>query len=67
VGGPDPHFDVWLGEAYRLAGRLDEAWTQAQRALEFSGAYQEGGNEAYALHLLWEVARHREPPEAEEA
>ncbi len=32
---------VWLGEAYLLASRLDEAYTQAQRALEFSQLHQE--------------------------
>jgi tetratricopeptide (TPR) repeat protein len=61
-GAPHPPFDVWLGEAYLRAGRLDEAWTQAQRALEFSRAHQERGNEAYALRLLGEVAAQRHPP-----
>jgi tetratricopeptide (TPR) repeat protein len=55
-------FVIWLGEAYLLAGRLDEASTQAQRALEFSRAHQERGNEAYALRLLGEVAAQRHPP-----
>jgi class 3 adenylate cyclase/tetratricopeptide (TPR) repeat protein len=58
---------IWLGEAYLLAGRLDEASTQAQRALEFSGAHQERGNEAYALRLLGEVAAQRHPPQGERA
>jgi class 3 adenylate cyclase/DNA-binding winged helix-turn-helix (wHTH) protein/tetratricopeptide (TPR) repeat protein len=58
---------VWLGEAYLLASRLDEADTQAQRALEFSRAHQERGHEAYALRLLGEIAVQREPPEAEQA
>jgi DNA-binding winged helix-turn-helix (wHTH) protein/class 3 adenylate cyclase/tetratricopeptide (TPR) repeat protein len=66
-GAPDPSFDVWLGEAYRLAGRLDEAWTQAQRALECSRAHQEGGNEAYALRLLGDIAAHRSPPDVDQA
>jgi tetratricopeptide (TPR) repeat protein len=47
---------VWLGEAYLLTGRLDEAHTQAQRALEFSRAHQERGHEAYALRLLGDIA-----------
>ena len=58
---------IWLGEAYLLAGRLDEASTQAQRALEFSHTHQEQGNEAYALHLLGEIAAHRAPREVERA
>jgi tetratricopeptide (TPR) repeat protein len=55
---------VWLSEAYLLASRLDEAYTQAQHALEFSRAHQERGYEAYALRLLGAVAARREPPEA---
>ena len=58
---------IWLGEAYRLAGRLDETSTQAQRALEFSRAHQERGNEADALRLLGEVAAQRHPPQGERA
>ena len=50
---------VWLGEAYLLAGRLDEASTQAQRALEFSRAHQERGHETYALRLLGAIAAQR--------
>ena len=58
---------VWLGEAYLRAGRLAEAGTQAQRALEFSRAHQERGHEAYALRLLGEVAAQRRPPEVAQA
>ena len=58
---------VWLSEAYLLAGRLDEVYTQAQRALAFARAHQERGHEAYALRLLGEIAAQREPPEAERA
>src|SRR2546429_5747556 len=58
---------VWLREAYLLAGRLDEAGTQAQRALEFSRAHQERGHAAYALWLLGEVAAQRQPPEVAQA
>src|SRR5438093_13599780 len=57
----------WLSEAYLLAGRLAEASTQAQRALEFSRAHQERGNEAYALRLLGEVASQCGPPDVEPA
>src|SRR2546430_2092637 len=58
---------IWLSEAYLLAGRLKEASTQAQRALEFSRAHQERGHAAYALRLLGEVAARRTPPEMEKA
>jgi tetratricopeptide (TPR) repeat protein len=58
---------AWLGEAYLLTGRLDEAYTQAQRALEFSRAHQERGHEAYALRLLGEVHARRDPSEVEAA
>src|SRR5262249_26780759 len=53
--------------AYLLASRLNEAGTQAQRALEFSRAHQERGHEAYALRLLGEVVVRRTPPEMEKA
>jgi tetratricopeptide (TPR) repeat protein len=58
---------VWLGEAYLLAGRLDEAYTQARHALEFSRAHQERGHEAYALQLLGEFYARQEPAEVEPA
>jgi tetratricopeptide (TPR) repeat protein len=58
---------VWLGEAYLLAGRLDEAYTQAQCALGFSRVHQEQGYEAYALRLLGEIAAQRTPTEATQA
>jgi tetratricopeptide (TPR) repeat protein len=58
---------VWLGEACLYAGRLAEACTQAQHALEFSRAHQERGHEAYALWLLGEVAVRRTPLEIEKA
>jgi tetratricopeptide (TPR) repeat protein len=58
---------IWLGEAYLLAGRLDEAYIQAQHAPEFSRAHQERCNEAYALRLLGEVAAQRHPQPDERA
>ena len=56
-----------VGAAYLCAGRLDEAGTQAQRALEFSRAHQERGHAAYALWLLGEVAAQHQPPEVTRA
>ena len=58
---------VWLGEAYLYAGQLNEAYTQAQRALEFSCAHQERGHEAYALRLLGEIHVYHGPPEGGQA
>jgi class 3 adenylate cyclase/DNA-binding winged helix-turn-helix (wHTH) protein/tetratricopeptide (TPR) repeat protein len=58
---------VWLGEAYLLAGRLEEASAQAQRALEFAQGHKERGHEAYALRLLGAIAAHRPPPDLEAA
>ncbi|HSX77814.1 MAG TPA: tetratricopeptide repeat protein [Candidatus Saccharimonadia bacterium] len=58
---------VWLGAAYLRAGRLAEAGTQAQRALEFSRAHQERGHAAYTLQLLGEIAAQRQPPEVAQA
>jgi class 3 adenylate cyclase/tetratricopeptide (TPR) repeat protein len=45
-----------VGEAQMLAGRLEEAYTLAERALALARAHQERGNEAYALRLLGEIA-----------
>jgi DNA-binding winged helix-turn-helix (wHTH) protein/tetratricopeptide (TPR) repeat protein len=56
-----------LGEAQMLAGRLEEAHTLAERTLTLARAHQERGHEAYALHLLGEIAAHRDPPHAEAA
>jgi tetratricopeptide (TPR) repeat protein len=58
---------VYLAAASLQAGRLDEAYTQAQRALEFSRAQKERGHEAYALRLLGEIHARHDPPEAEPA
>src|SRR5262249_35354596 len=54
-----------LGEAHLLAGRLEEAHALAEGALAHARAYQERGHEAYALHLLGDIAARHEPPEIE--
>ena len=56
-----------LGEAHMLAGHLEEAHALTDRALAHAREHQERGNQAYALHLLGEIAAHREPPESESA
>src|SRR5262245_26352754 len=56
-----------LGEAQMLASRLEEAQALAEQALALAREHQERGNEAYALHLLGDIAARREPPEGEPA
>jgi tetratricopeptide (TPR) repeat protein len=58
---------AYLGEAYLLAGRLEEAHRQAGDALQRSRDLKQRGYEAHALHLLGEIAMHREPAEVEPA
>jgi tetratricopeptide (TPR) repeat protein len=50
-----------------LAGRLDEAHALAERALALAHRHQEWGNEAYALHLLGEIAAQRVAPDVNTA
>src|SRR5262249_2247779 len=56
-----------LGEAQLLAGRLEEAYALAERALALACEHQERGHEAYALHLLGEMAAGRDLPERTQA
>jgi class 3 adenylate cyclase/tetratricopeptide (TPR) repeat protein len=58
---------TWLSEAYLLAGRLAEARTCAERALERSRERKERGNQAYALRLLGAIAAHPNPPDIDQA
>jgi tetratricopeptide (TPR) repeat protein len=58
---------IHLAEAYRLAGRFEEAETTAVEAL---GLTREGGirgSEAYALRVLAELAARASPPTLEAA
>ena len=50
-----------------MAGRLEEAHALVERTLTLAREPQERGHEAYALHLLGEIASHRDPPHAEQA
>ena len=50
-----------------LAGRPEEAYAHAERALAHAREYQERGHEAYALRLLGDIAARREPPDLEQA
>jgi tetratricopeptide (TPR) repeat protein len=56
-----------LGQAQVLAGRLEEAHSLAESALALTCEHQERDHQAYALHLLGEIAARREPPEHDQA
>src|SRR5262249_11559564 len=56
-----------LGEAQMWAGHLEEAQALAEQAQALAHKHQERGNQAYALHLLGEIAARHEPPEMEPA
>ena len=56
-----------LGEACMLADRLDDALAAAGRALTLARARGQRGYEAWALHLLGEIASHRVPRDVEPA
>jgi tetratricopeptide (TPR) repeat protein len=56
-----------LGEAQLLAGRLAEAHTLAERALELARVHKERGNQAYVLRLLGEIHARHDPPPVEQA
>jgi transcriptional regulator with AAA-type ATPase domain/tetratricopeptide (TPR) repeat protein len=58
---------IRLGEAYLRAGRLDDADAAARRALLMAREKRERGHEAYALHLLGEVATRRAPKDTSAA
>ena len=54
---------VVCGEAYLLAGCVEEAHRLAQRGLENARHRKRRGQEARALWLLGEIAMHRDPPD----
>jgi tetratricopeptide (TPR) repeat protein len=69
---------VWTGEIGAAVAPMPAPATaaavpppairQAQEPLAYTPAYlQERGNEAYALHLLGEIAAHRDPPDVDAA
>jgi class 3 adenylate cyclase/tetratricopeptide (TPR) repeat protein len=53
-----------LVEAQLRAGRLEETQALADQALALACERHERGHEAYALHLIGEIAVQREPPES---
>jgi len=58
---------AWLSEVCRLAGRDEEAWQHARRALDLARQPKEHADEALALYQLGTVHAHAAPPEAEPA
>ena len=61
------HRVVWLSEVCRLAGRGEEAWQHARRALDLAWQRKERGNEALALHQLGALHAHAAPPDVAQA
>ena len=55
---------AWLAEAYLLANRTDEATALATRARELAVERIERGHQAWAEHLLGEIAARREPSDS---
>jgi len=55
----------WLSEAYLRAGRIEEAASHAELALEFSRNYQERGREAWILRQLGKIHARRNPPDVD--
>jgi predicted ATPase len=57
----------WLGEAYLLARRREEAHQVASRGLTLARDKKEQGYEAWVLRLLGEIAAHKDSPDVGEA
>jgi tetratricopeptide (TPR) repeat protein len=53
----------WLSEAYLRAGRIEEAASRAELALEFSRNHQERGREAWILRQIGKIHARRNPPD----
>lgn len=56
-----------LSAGYLLAGRLAEAYTQAERAFDFARTHQERSAQAWILPLLGDLALHDMPTNPEPA
>ena len=56
-----------LSEVCLLAGRHDEAWQHARRALDLARQYRERGYEALALRQLGAVQAHADSPDVKPA
>lgn len=58
---------MWLSESRLLMGAVGDAGKLADEALESTREKHEAGLEGWALHLVAEVATHREPLDVERA
>ncbi len=58
---------TWLGEAYLLEGRFDDALRHGHEALTLARNQQERGHEAWSVHLLGEIASRRDPGDLQKA
>jgi tetratricopeptide (TPR) repeat protein len=67
IGGFQTLCSLPLGEVQMCIGHLDDAHTLAAQALTLARERQERGNEAYALHLLGEIAARCDTPAVEQA
>jgi class 3 adenylate cyclase/tetratricopeptide (TPR) repeat protein len=56
-----------LGEAQVLADHFEEVDALAKHTLSWARVHGAHGDQAYALHLLGEVAAHRAPPDVHQA
>jgi len=56
---------AWLGEAYLLEGRLDDALERTQQAVSLAQRHQERSHEAWGLRLIGEIASRSDPPALE--
>ena len=55
----------WLSEAYLRAGRIEEAASHAELALEFSRNHQERGREAWILRQIGKIHARRNPTDGD--
>ena len=55
----------WLSEAYLRGGRIEEAASHAELALEFSRNYRERGREAWILRQIGKIHAHRNPTDGD--
>jgi DNA-binding SARP family transcriptional activator len=62
-----PRVTAWLGEAYLLAGREQDAALMAAQATELAREWHQAGAEAWAHRLQGDIAAHRSPPDVAEA
>jgi tetratricopeptide (TPR) repeat protein len=61
-----PHRVAWLSEVYRLAGRGEDAWQHARRALDLARQFKACGDEARAAPA-WRRQGPSHSPDAEQA